>query len=91
MSHKPCEKFTWCDTHDTELDETTLHCKPLDFGIDLVFDEETGKTWVNWMPDWAEWQMKPGEIHSELRDSKPSSVVSTTTSTSSSRKSPPWR
>lgn len=67
MAHKPCEKFTWCNMHDTEFEDDTLHSKHLGFGIELEFNETTGEMSVSWQPDWTDWQMKPGEIHQELR------------------------
>ena len=70
MAHKPCEKFTWCDFHDTELDDPDLHSRHIGFGIDFVHDATTGESHVSWQPNWVEWQMNPGKVYTEVEPLK---------------------
>ena len=66
-SKETCERFTWCTGHASE-DDKVSHVKEVGFGIMFVFDEDTNEHYVNWMPDWADWHMKPGEVHQELHE-----------------------
>lgn len=70
MAHKPCDKYTWCDMHDTTFDDDTLHSKHVGYGIEFEFNEASGETSVSWQPNWNDWTMKPGEVYQEVDELK---------------------
>lgn len=69
MSESICPKsYAWCDLHTSESDLPEDHRKKLGYGIELYHFEGENETYINWMPDFTEWIIRPGEVGQELSD-----------------------
>ncbi len=70
---RPCPRnIPGCESHRHADEHPGTYRKHMGFGIVLEHteadSENAAETILNWIPDWADWVMKPSEVRAELRE-----------------------
>lgn len=69
MGEIKCPKgYEWCDIHDVEGANVGDHRKTIGYGIEFYRYEEENETYINWMPNFSEWIIQPGQVRPQIAE-----------------------